>query len=269
MRISLTRCFCVAMLSLAVAGLTSITAQKGEWKNTIAAVVMDGSLYTVEKDGRLYITDLNSGTWRPLGKPEFGKTRFLFAGGKNLLSIEQDGSLYRINPSDGSWTQVGEAGAWKNTLAGAVLNGRLFTAEPSGILYATNPATGAYAQLGKADFAKTQRMFAADTGLFSIESDGSLYSINPADGSWRQLGEAGGWKDTIARATLNGKIYTIESSGALYETNAATGVWKQIGKPEFAKTRFLVGGNGSLFSIEDGFLYKINPSTGTWVAVGK
>ena len=154
-------------------------------------------------------------------------------------------------------------------MAGAFVNGRLFTAEPSGILYATNPGTGAYVQVGKAEFGKTQRMFSTADGLFSIEADGSLYSINPADGSWRQLGEAAGWKNTIARATLNGKIYTIESSGALYETNTATGIWRQIGKPEFARTRFLLSGNGSLFSIEDGYLYKINPSTGAWVAIGK
>lgn len=113
MHLSLRKGFCFAFFMFAVGGLMDVSAQRSDWKNTIAAVELDGSLYTVEKDGHLYSTDMNSGTWRQIGKSEFGKTRFLFAGNKNLLSIEQDGSLYRINPSDGTWAQLGDAGAWK------------------------------------------------------------------------------------------------------------------------------------------------------------
>ena len=83
------------------------------------------------------------------------------------------------------------------------------------------------------------------------------------------MGQAGDWKNTIAGATLNGRIYTVEQSGALYETNPATGIWRQIGKPEFGKTQFMFGTTSWLYSIEDGDLYRINPSNGSWGAVGK
>jgi hypothetical protein len=238
-----------------------------DWKDTIAAVVLNDRLFTVEKSGFLYETDLSTGKWVQVGKAEFGKTRLLFAGDKNLLSIESDGSLYRISPTDGSWTQLGKAGDWKGSLAGAFVNGKLYTVESSGFMYVTNASTGVWAQVGKADFANTQRLFSTSDSLYSIEKDGTLYGISPADGSWRQIGVAGGWKNTIARTTLGGKIYTVETSGALYETNPATGAWRQIGKTEFAKTRFLFSAKGSLYSIEDGNIYKINPSTGAWVSL--
>lgn len=258
---------CIAVLVLAIGGLQLINGQTGVWKNTIAAAVLNDRFYSVEKNGALYDTDLTTGKWVQIGKPEFGKTKFMFAAGQNLLTIETDGSLYRINPSSGGWTAVGDAGAWKGTIAGAFVSGRLCTIESDGVLYSTNPGTGVWAQIGKSEFARTQRLFGTSDALYSIESDGSLYWISPSDGTWRQIGEAGGWKNTIARTTLDGKIYTIETSGALYETNPATGKWKQIGKAEFAKTRFLFSANGSLYSLEDGNLYRINQTTGAWASV--
>ena len=223
--------FCIAILVLVIGGLQQVKA--GDWSSTIAAVVLNDRLYTVEKSGALYDTDLTTGKWDQKGKSEFAKTRFLFAGSQNLLTIETDGSLYRVDPSNGVWVRLGEAGAWKGTNAGAFVNGRLFTVESNGSLYTTNPGTGVWAQLGKAEFARTQRLFGTSDSLYSIESDGSLYWIDPLSGSWRQIGTAGGWKNTIARTTLGGKIYTIETSGTLYETNPATGTWNQIGKSEF------------------------------------
>ena len=53
----------------------------------------------------------------------------------------------------GSWEQVGPAGAWQPTLAGAVLNGRLYTTESNGGLYATDLDTGEWRQLGAASSA--------------------------------------------------------------------------------------------------------------------
>ena len=113
MRIRQTVWTCVCILVVALAA--SYTAQGANWSNTIAAVVFNDKLYTIEKSGALYATNLTTGKWVQVGKSEFANTRLLFAGGSNLLTIEADGSLYRINPADGSWSRIGNAGDWRNT----------------------------------------------------------------------------------------------------------------------------------------------------------
>ncbi len=256
---------CITMLILSVGGLQLAVA--GDWDNTIAAVVMNDRLYTVEKGGALYETNVSSGKWVQIGKQDFANTKFLFAGGQSLLTIESDGSLYRVSPTNGSWVQLGKSGDWKGTVAGTFLGGKLYTAESGGGLYATDSSTGVWRQIGKTDFGNTRHLFNNGDLLFSIESDGSLYRIKPTDGSWSRAKEAGGWKNTITSTVLNGKLYTVETSGALYETSLVTGAWKQIGKTEFGKTKFLFCANGWLYSIESGDLYKINPTTGAWAAV--
>lgn len=170
----------------------------------------------------------------------------------------------------GSWKSVGKTGDWAGTIAGVVLDGRIFTTESGGALYATEPATGAWKQIGKKDFANTRFLFAAIGKLFSIEKDGSLYAISPVDGSWQGKGKAGGWAGTIAGVALNNKIYTMESSGALYVTDPVTGAWKQLGKNDFANTKFLLAAANKLFSIEkDGSMYAVSPVDGSWKRLGQ
>jgi sugar lactone lactonase YvrE len=170
----------------------------------------------------------------------------------------------------GAWEQVGPAGAWKDTLAGTILNGRLYTVESSGALYVTNLRTGKWKQLGQAEFADTTFLFAAGGKLYTIEKDGSLYRVEPGDGSWVQVGPAGAWKDTLVGTVLNGRLYTVESSGGLYVTDLDTGTWKQIGKAEFGNTAYLFAAGSSLFSIEkDGSLYRMDPGDGSWARVGE
>jgi len=165
---------------------------------------------------------------------------------------------------------VGPAGGWANTIAGAALDGKLYTVEAGGKLYATDPADGAWVQLGGADFADTAFLFAAGGSLVSIEKDGSLYLIDPADGSWKQSGPTGGWANTVAGAVLDGTLYTVESSGALYATDPAAGTWRKVGNPDFAATRFLFAAVDRLASLEkSGTAYLIDPADGSWKQVGE
>jgi len=152
--------------------------EAGAWKPTIVGAVLKGKLYTVETNGGLWETDLGTGTWKQLGKAEFGSTRFLLAAGNNLYTIETDGNLYRVNPNDGSWVGVGPAGAWKPTIAGAVLKGKLYTVENNNGLWETDLNTGGWSQLGKPEFGATRFMFAAGDHLYTIEEDGSLYRVS-------------------------------------------------------------------------------------------
>ncbi|MDQ2976014.1 MAG: hypothetical protein M3R69_11475 [Acidobacteriota bacterium] len=274
---SLTICFCMFVL-LAGSSWQQVSADTrdwtagvnpGEWDDTIALTTLNGYLYTIEKSGALYRTDLTNGKWVQLGKTDFANTEFLFAGNQNLFTIETDGSLYRVSPVNGAWSRVGQAGAWRGTSALVTLNNSLYSIESSGALYRTDLSSGRWIQIGMPEFANTEFMFADAQNLYTIEANGSLYRVNPANGAWRGVGGPGEWKDTIGGTTLSGRIYTVERSGALYETNPATGAWKQIGKVEFGKTQFMFGADGSLYSLENGDLYRINPSNGSWVVVGQ
>ena len=168
-----------------------------------------------------------------------------------------------------SKSPVGSPGGWAGTIAGTVLDGKIYTVESGGSLYATDPADGSWSQIGGADFANTAFLFAAENALASIEQDGTLYLINPADGSWQRSGPAGGWANTAAGAMLNGTLYTIESSGSLYASDPAAGTWRKVGEADFAATAFLFAAGGQLVAIEkSGNFYLINPDDGSWERTG-
>jgi hypothetical protein len=232
----------------------------GAWKGTRVGAVLNDRLFTVETNGCLYVTDLSTGTWKEVGKQEFGDTVLMFAAAGSLYTIEKSGSLYRVNPKNGTWIQVGAAGAWKNTQAAAVLGNRLYTVNAAGRLAATDLANGRKAAVGKPEFGATAAMFAAGNFLYTVERDGSLYRVNLNDGSWGRLGKAEDWKGTRVGAVLKGKLYTVEGNGCLYATDLRNGQWKQIGKAEFGGTVGIFAAGSKVFTIEkDGSLY--------WVAV--
>ncbi len=247
--------------------MLSAVASAADWSNTIAAVTHNGALYSIEKSGVLYRTDLSNGQYVQVGKSEFANTAKMFSGPKNLFTIETDGTLYRIEPSSGAWTRVGKAGDYKGTLAGVFSGTRLFTVS-SGALYGTNPISGAWAQVGKAEFGGTRWLFDGGNKLFSIESDGTMYRID-LSGSWIRTGKAGDWKNTKAGASMDGIVYTVETGGALYATNPETGTWKQLGKAEFANTMFLFAEGGWLYTMEKAGLYKISTTDGSWSQIDK
>jgi predicted secreted protein len=166
--------------------------------------------------------------------------------------------------------QVGQPGAWKATIAGVGMGGKLYTVESSGVLYVTDPASGSWKAIGKPEFKNTRFLFASGGMLYTIEKDGSLYVVSPADGSWKRLGQQGAWKATIAGVGAGGKLYTVESSGVLYVTDLSSGAWKAIGKPEFGNTAFLFEAGGKLYTIEkDGSLYAVSPLDGSWKRLGQ
>lgn len=230
----------------------------GEWKDTIGVATLDSRLYTIEINGALYATDLSSGRWLQIGKAEFADTQFLFADGPSLYTIETNGALYRINPRDGSWRSVGETGAWKGTIAGTTLNGRIYTVEENGALFETNPANGSWKQLGKPEFARTRHMCASNGSLYTIE-DGGLYRVSSTDGSWGLVGKAEDWSGTRAVAVLAGTLFSANSNGALYRSMLATGGWVAVGKPVFGGTVYMFESGHRLYSIDgDGSLYLID-----------
>jgi hypothetical protein len=188
------------------------------------------------------------------------------------IAIDQEGVA-------GGWAQAGAAQAWKDTIAGTSLEGKIYTVESTGRLYVTDPATGEWQPIGKPEFANVTSLFAAGKGedarLYALEKDGSLYRINFTDGTWGRVGRQGGWKATIAAAAVTAAdgaplLYTVERGGALYVTSLVTGQFHQVGRPGFGNTRLLyAAGNDRLCTIEqDGSLYRIDARDGTWKKLG-
>src|SRR5207237_6239794 len=117
----------------------------------------------------------------------------------------------------------GDEGAGKKPVAGAVVNGRLYTTETGGAFYETDLDTGAWKQVGSGDFSNAAFLFGAGARLCGVNKQGGLFNVNLKDGTRRRVGAAGAWKETTRGVVLNGKLYTVESSGGLYETNLDTG----------------------------------------------
>src|SRR5687767_10655754 len=142
------------------AGTWKIIGKEGAWGGTIALTTMSNSLYSIESSGALYKTNLADGTWKQIGKPEFGNTKFMFNANGNIYTIEKNGSLYEVNAESGTWKGIGKPGAWKATIAGTVMNNALYTVESSGALYKTDLSSGKWAQIGKPEFGSTKFMVA-------------------------------------------------------------------------------------------------------------
>jgi hypothetical protein len=236
---------------------------EGAWKATIAGTILRGKLYSAERNGGLYMTDLESGKWQPIGKAEFAETKFLVSAGPSLYTIETSGTLYRVNPDDGSWQQVGGGGKWIQTIAATPLGGRIFTIESGGGLHVVDPHNGEWRQIGQPEFGNTHILFASRSSLYTIENDGSLYEVSPTDGAKAPIGEPGAWKKAFNGTVLNEQLYTVERDGRLYCTDPRTGQRRGVGAAEFGATRFMFPSGETIYTIEtSGNLYGVKARPG-------
>ncbi|MGD9874843.1 MAG: PQQ-binding-like beta-propeller repeat protein [Kiritimatiellia bacterium] len=166
-------------------------------------------------------------------------------------------------------TAVGKPGDWVNTVAGAVLDGKIYTVEQSGRLYATDPASGTWTAVGEAGFSGGTFLVALNGALYFFDGDGSIFRVDPSTGAREQVGRAGDWINTIAAAAPGGKICTVEASGKLYVTDPATGAWSGVGEADFGNTAFAVAVDGRLYTIEKGgAIYEVSVEDGSWKPAG-
>ena len=61
----------LSLTSYSAPGSWKQIGQKGEWSHTLSATILDQMLYSVEKSGFLYVTDLTTGKWKKIGKADF------------------------------------------------------------------------------------------------------------------------------------------------------------------------------------------------------
>ncbi len=172
--------FAVALTIVAGMGVQAKApiGKAGDWVNTIAAAVLNGTLYTVESSGALYATVPETGAWKKIGNPDFGNTTRLFALQDQLVSLEKDGTLYLINPTDGAWRACGKAGDWKGTMVGAACNGKLYTVAADGDLSVADPATGARQSVARAQYSGTAHLLAVGNQLYAISANGDLSAVS-------------------------------------------------------------------------------------------
>jgi hypothetical protein len=189
--------------------------------------------------------------------------------GSLVLAAEPEGDLYQLGIAlnqegvRGSWKAIGEPGQWMNVRAGAILNGRLYTAETDGTLRITRLDNGKRTAIGRPEFGTTELMFASGESLWTIETGGNLYRVNPHNAAWWQIGAAGGWNEVRAGAILHGVLYTVEHSGALYATDLSNGTWKQVGTASLGDVKHLFAAGEALGVIDaEGNLWHIDPRNG-------
>jgi hypothetical protein len=249
----------VALDQAGARGAWQRIGDEGKWKGVLGGVILNDRLYTAEKDGRLYVSNLESGERKAIGRVEFGDTLFVFGAGDHLYSIEKNGCLYRVSPRDGTWVQVGEDNAFEAVKAGAVCNGRLYTVEMDGSLHAADLGNGKRTQVGKAEFKDIRALFSAGDKLACVNKDGNLLRVDPANGTLTRVGPEAGWKGTRFASVLRDQVYAIEGDGTLRSAAMADGKRKQLGKAEFGETAFLFAGGKEIYTIEnDGSLYVVN-----------
>ena len=225
-----------------------------EWVGTIAIVIHQGSLFTVEQDGVLYRTDLSNGRWRAIGKPEFGGTDYLFSAANRLISLE-GGSLYFINPETGAWQMLGGPGEWANTETGNSFGTNIYTIESDGTLYETNATTGRYRAF-PGNYKGTLGILAAEGLLWTVEAGGNIWRVKTSDGSWELLPVS--VPNSIA-GTNNGRIlYLIDEAGALHRLDGQAGTKQVLGSPIFGNTAWMGFLGQDLIILEkDGSLYRV------------
>lgn len=99
-------------------GTRGAWAQIGEpeaWKNARAGAIFQDRLFTAEKDGFLWVSDLDTGERARVGKPDFAATTFMFAGQDSLYTIESNGEVSRdciCLPTEGIPLLVKQNGTW-------------------------------------------------------------------------------------------------------------------------------------------------------------
>jgi hypothetical protein len=117
------------------------------WKNTLAGFVKNEILYTVESNGFIYCTDLNTGEWWFMYHNQFfGHFFFMNPIDSRMYLIDQSGSLFQIFRKN-YYVQIGKKSAWKNTAHLTVFNNKIFSVESSQKFYETNLQNGKWKEI--------------------------------------------------------------------------------------------------------------------------
>lgn len=122
------------------------------WKNTLDGFIHGDILYSVESNGFIYCTDLNTGEWWFLYLNVFyGKFFFKNCNDEKnffpkMYMIDHYGNMFQMFNKN-YYTQFGKKGSWKNTSYVTVFKNKMYSLESSDKLYETDLITGNWKEI--------------------------------------------------------------------------------------------------------------------------
>ena len=247
----------VAVFANAQSGSTTNIGPEGAWANVVSATVLNDKMYTIEKNGRIYETDLTTTMRTPLGKQDFDKGKFIFSANNMLYVIDYEGTMFKVDATTGVKEQVGIRATWSQTYAYTICKDQFYAVNSLGALSVTDLKTNTTREMGTT-YVNVSNMFATADKVYLLEQSGKLQEMNPLNGAQKMISANGVWGGILCGTGYNGGVYMIDKIGNLYSLGTTAGTKSKMGKTEFSLARFLLGANGNLYFIEStGSLYEI------------
>jgi outer membrane protein assembly factor BamB len=236
----------IAAISLGAIGTVRKVPPEGAWKDTLAAISLNGKIYTIELSGAFVSTDPKSGARKILSKLDFVKnknsissysdaTRIFTLNNKIYVITWDTQTLYAINPLDGKYETVSSEG-WDTIEKIAGVDGKLFVIDERGDLKQRDLVTGEESSPfgGLSEYMHAWALLPINGKIYIIQSTGSLVKVNLADGSAVRLGENGEWGGYRGVIVLGSRLFFASSAGVpeiqLLETNIEDGSYKSLCK---------------------------------------
>lgn len=244
-----------ATFANAQSGTATNIGPEGAWTNVISATILNDKMYTVEKNGAIYETDLVSTFRTQIGKREFEKGKFIFAANNMLYVIDYEGTMFKVNATTGVKEQLGIKGTWSQMYAYTVCKDLFYSVNSLGALTATDLKTNTTREMGNT-YVNVTNMFATGDKIYLLEQSGKLHEMSSVNGAQKMISPNNTWTGILCGTGYKSGVYMIDKMGNLY--SLATGSKNKMGKAEFSLARFLLGANGNLYFIEStGSLYEI------------
>ncbi|UPT67828.1 MAG: PQQ-like beta-propeller repeat protein [Sphingobacteriales bacterium JAD_PAG50586_3] len=239
----------------AQSGAATNIGPEGAWSNVVSATILNDKMYTGEKNGAIYETDLVSTLRTPIGKNAFDKGKFIFAANNMLYVINYEGTMFKVNATTGASEQLGIKGTWSQMYAYAVCKDQFYAVNSMGALTVTDLKTNTTREMGST-YVNVSNMFATADKIYLLEQSGKLHEMSSVNGAQKMISPNNMWSGILCGTGYKGGVYMIDKIGNLYAL--ATGSKSKMGKAEFSLARFLLGANDNLYFIEStGSLYEI------------
>lgn len=226
--------------------------------NILGGQPLNGQLYTIDNDGTVNKTTLDSGFHTRLANTSYKRGEKFFGLNNKLYLIEEDGKLNEINPITGAWKALTAMGVWTKIEKTVVVNNILYTTE-NGVLYRHRGVDIDNREArGDPEFYNVGSMFDAGNSLYCLFGDGSFYEINTSDAKWRRIGKGKSWKALKCGDVLGDKFYSADISGNFTETLLSDGTKTTLDTEQFKKARYMFVEAGKLYVImTDGNFYEV------------
>jgi hypothetical protein len=216
------------------------------------------ALYSIDNQGVISKTDLDSGIQTRVGKATYNKVKSFFGLNARLYIIENDGSMTEIDPVSGDFRTASSMGEWSAVDRAFVVANSLYSIENGSFYYHRSPSVKTRDQRGGADFFEPGNLMRADSRLFSLFRDGTLYQVNTANGEWKTINKSRSWRNLKAAQVLGDKFYAVDVGGHLISFSLVDKTEKTLDNTQFTQAKLMFAEAGRLFVImNDGGFYEV------------